>query len=97
MSREAGPGALSMKKLCALFEVSRQAVYAAWKRPEPAVRRVPAGRRGVPAHQLLAEIRSVVSKHPAWGHRKVWATVRRKGISVVHPRPGQVGPGWPGF
>jgi len=34
-------------------------------------------RRGVPVEQLRAAIAEIVAAHRAWGHRKVWATLRR--------------------
>lgn len=71
-----------MKLLCATFDVSRQAVAVARKRKDqPATPR--AGHlSGVPASVLLPAIREVISEFPAWGHRKVWATLRRKGFIV---------------
>ena len=35
---------------------------------------------------LKAAIEKVVSAHPAWGHRKVWAVVRRRGLHVGRRR-----------
>ena len=36
--------------------------------------------------ELKAAIEVVVAKHPAWGHRKVWAVVRRDGLHVGRRR-----------
>jgi hypothetical protein len=36
----------------------------------------------VPAPELLAAVREVLAEHPGWGHRKVWATLRRRGSSA---------------
>jgi putative transposase len=40
----------------------------------------------VPAHELLAAIRQVLGRQPGWGHRKVWATLRREGLCVSRRR-----------
>jgi putative transposase len=80
MSRSTDAGEATVTTICALFEVSRQAYYAARKAPatEAGTRR-PGRPRGVSAPELLAAVREVLAEHPGWGHRKVWATLRRRG------------------
>lgn len=87
MSRTTDAGEATVTAVCALFDVSRQAYYAARKAPsEAAPERRPGRPRGVPAPELLAEVRQVLADHPAWGHRKVWATLRRRGIVASRRR-----------
>ena len=75
---------------CAVFGISREAYYAARRPPVsrdggeplplPATAGVAAprsGRPGVSAAALEEGIRAVVQANPAWGVRKVWATLRR--------------------
>lgn len=88
MSRTTIPGEATVTQLCQLFGVSRQAYYAARKRaaapaPEKVVRLRPGT---VPAAELRAAIEEVAAKHPAWGYRKVWATVRRRGKRIGRRR-----------
>jgi transposase InsO family protein len=42
--------------------------------------------RGVPADALAAVIEGKVEEFPAWGARKVWTTLRRKGLRVSRRR-----------
>lgn len=81
------------------FGVSRQAVYAerakalapaAGAAPSPVPTAGPppgpTGARGVPTDELTAAIKAVVDGFPAWGVRKVWATLRRKDLRVSRRR-----------
>ena len=87
MSRTTDAGEVTATRLCALFGISRQAYYAARKSPsEPARRATPPARSAVPGHELLRRIREVLARHPSWGHRKVWATLRRGGVLVGRRR-----------
>lgn len=44
-------------------------------------------RRFAPTDAVLSAIQAVVAAHPAWGVRKVWATLRRdRGLRVGHKR-----------
>ncbi|MHB8141606.1 MAG: IS3 family transposase [Vulcanimicrobiaceae bacterium] len=36
--------------------------------------------------RLLTEIRTIATEHAAWGHRKVWAMLRRRAILVARRR-----------
>ena len=90
MSRVTLSGEATVIQLCSLFEVSRAAYYAA-RRPDGAPKvvllRPRSARPGtVGAPEWKAAIEAVVAKRPAWGHRKVWATVRRQGLKVGRRR-----------
>lgn len=90
MSLKTSSGRTSVTHLCGLFSVSRQAYYAAKKRLlEPSVVRLvtpPIRPDCVSAAELRLAIEEVVKAHPAWGHRKVWAVVRRRGLLVGRRR-----------
>lgn len=83
-----------MTALCALFGISRQAYYAATKggkvaRLKGRTKRKPRPeRRGEWATTAALEgaIRAKVAKHPAWGVRKIWASIRRDGVIASHKR-----------
>lgn len=81
MSLDTCAGKATVTQLCRVFRISRAAYYAAQQRPAE-VPRQRAGRGGRPpavsAERLEAGIRRVVAEHPAWGIRKVWATLRRE-------------------
>lgn len=93
MSRETDAGVVTVVGLCRLMGVTRAGVYAARRSPvsspEAPTARPPA-RAGVPASELLEAIRKVLGEHPAWGHRKVWATLRRQGMHVGRRRVAEV-------
>ena len=76
-----------MRLLCRLFGVSRQAYYAA-QRPKTTAVIVarPTPPRAASAEVVLAAIRVVIGREPAWGVRKVWATLRREGLRVSRKR-----------
>ncbi len=80
MSRETVAGVATVKQLCATFGVSRQAYYAAKKAPPPAtnVMRLPVRPDVAPAAKVLEKIQLIIGESPAWGVRKVWATLRRE-------------------
>lgn len=87
MSRETDAGEATVTAVCALFGVSRQAYYAARKAPAEATTARRIGRpRGVPASELLVGVRQVLADQPGWGHRKVWATLRRRGMLASRRR-----------
>jgi len=91
MSLDTCAGRATVTQLCGVFGISRAAFYAARQRPEaPKVRAGRFGRRpSVSAHELEAAIRRVVESNPAWGIRKVWATLRkREGLVVSRRRVG---------
>jgi putative transposase len=90
MSRETDAGKATVTLLCAAFALSRAAYYSAGKAPRP--RRpgdvVPLPRR--PRHTstevVLAAIRVIIAREPAWGVRKCWATLKRDGLKVSKKR-----------
>lgn len=87
MSRETSRGTAPVTLVCETLGVSRQAYYAARKPPAPKPAGTPPPRtRGTPVATLLAAIERVVAGHPAWGVRKVWATLRREGMRVGRRR-----------
>ncbi len=59
-------------------EIARSSVYGALQAaPAPKPRATPPDT--VPPPELVAAIRAVLDQQPGWGHRKVWATLRRPG------------------
>ena len=82
-------GKATVEQACTLFGISRAAYYAS--RNPPALRLIEGGlssnakpastsaskamKAGV--EELKAAIEAIVNGHPAWGVRKVWATLRR--------------------
>ena len=87
MSRETSAGVATVTQLCEAFGISRAAYYAA-KKPRPAakvvaIRRAP---RHTSSEVALAAIRDVIKAEPAWGVRKVWATLKRNGLKVSRKR-----------
>jgi transposase InsO family protein len=89
MKRETDAGEATVTLLCATFALSRAAYYAAKK---PSARRpadvvpLPARPRHTSAEVVLAAIREVIAREPAWGVRKVWATLKRDGLKVSRKR-----------
>jgi hypothetical protein len=95
-------GTAPVALLADTFGVSRQAIYAERAKARavttgeppstapgaPCQSPLPARKepRGVPADELAAAINAVVEEFPAWGVRKVWATLRRKGLRVSRRR-----------
>jgi transposase InsO family protein len=87
MSSETLTGVATVTQLCEAFGISRAAYYAA-KKPRPAakviaIRRAP---RHTSSEVALAAIREVIKTEPAWGVRKVWATLKRNGLKVSRKR-----------
>ena len=87
MSRETLAGVATVTQLCSAFGISRAAYYAA-KKPRPAAKVVTL--RKAPKHTAsevaLEAIREVIRAEPAWGVRKVWATLKRNGLKVSRKR-----------
>jgi hypothetical protein len=85
MRRTTPAGTATVRLLCRRFGLSRQAYYGAQRPPTAprslaTVAKLPARPAGTTAAELLAAIRAVVAREPAWGVRKVWATLRREGL-----------------
>jgi putative transposase len=87
MSRETSAGEATVTQLCEAFGISRSAYYAA-KKPKAAARVVAIRRppKHTPSEVALEEIRVVIKAEPAWGVRKVWATLKRNGLKVSRKR-----------
>jgi transposase InsO family protein len=88
MNRETAAGVATVKLLCETFGISRAAFYAARKAPAPVAKvvRLPVRPRFTSAEVVLAAAKAVLEREPAWGVRKVWATLRRDGIRVSRRR-----------
>lgn len=100
MSPSTSRGEASVAILAETFGLSRQAVYAARAahqaasersgrrpaRPSVPVAEAPTPGRGVPVATLSEAIDSIVQEQPAWGIRKVWAVLRRRGLHVGRRR-----------
>ena len=87
MTRTTAAGTATVRLVCRTFGLSRQAYYAA-QRPAaaPTVVRLPVRPNVATAEAVLAAIRVVIAREPAWGVRKVWATLRREGLHVSRKR-----------
>jgi putative transposase len=89
MKRQTLAGEASVSLLCATFGLSRAAYYAA-QQPAPARRadvvKLPKRARHTAAEVVLAAIRVIIKREPAWGVRKCWATMRRDGLKVSRRR-----------
>jgi len=87
MSRTTPAGRATVRLVCRTFGVSRQAYYVA-QRPVTAskVARLVVRPEVATAEEVLAAIRGVIEREPAWGVRKVWATLRREGLRVSRKR-----------
>jgi putative transposase len=89
MSRTTSQGDASVQLLCATFGLSRQAYYAA--RATGRTPRAPAARAERPgfwasAAALEPAIRALAGRHPGWGVRKIWASLRRDGLVASRKR-----------
>jgi putative transposase len=89
MKRQTDAGEASVSLLCATFEISRAAYYASGKPPPVRVAKVvplPRRPRHTAVEVVLAAIRAIIQREPAWGVRKCWATMRRDGLKVSRRR-----------
>lgn len=89
MNRQTVAGKASVSLLCETFSLSRQAYYGTKATPAPReskVVRLPRRPRHTAADVVLAAIREVIAREPAWGVRKCWATLRRDGLKVSRKR-----------
>jgi transposase InsO family protein len=90
MNRRTVAGEVSVSLLCATFKLSRAAYYAT-RTAAPLARAakviaLPKRPRYTSADVVLAGIRRVIDANPAWGVRKVWATLRMEGLKVSRKR-----------
>jgi putative transposase len=89
MSRETSRGRASVRQLCQVFHISRQAYYVATRDPGPERGSRPRRERLGPwatASELEERIQRIVDGHPAWGVRKVWAVLRRGKVIASRKR-----------
>lgn len=88
MSRTTPAGTATVRLLCRTFGLSRQAYYGVqWPTATtPKVVALPTRPGHAAAEAVLAAIRAVIAREPAWGVRKVWATLRREGLRVSRKR-----------
>ena len=78
MSRQTSVGDAPLTLVCETFQVARSSVYGALQAaPAPKPRAPPPD--AVQPAELVAAVRAVLDEQPGWGHRKVWATLRRPG------------------
>jgi len=87
MSRKTSLGEATVRQLCQVFDLSRQAFYAAragLSRAKPMPRSI--RKLAASVADLEPKIRLLAQDHPAWGVRKVWACLRRDGLRVSHKR-----------
>lgn len=83
MSLETSAGKATVRLVCKAFGISRAAYYAA-KKVAPTTKRQSPLRADT--EEIVEAIRKIVANHPAWGVRKVWATLRRDGTKVGYRR-----------
>ncbi len=84
MSRQTPHGTLSVTALCTLLGVSRAGYYGA--RRTAALATAARTEAAAPDERVVTAIRDVVAREPAWGVRKVWATLRRAELRVSRKR-----------
>lgn len=79
MSRQTDVGVVPVQLLCRVFDLSRAAFYAEKSlAPRQQVLRFPRAPRHAAYGVVLNAIREIIAFEPAWGVRKVWATLRRE-------------------
>lgn len=86
MSRTTSRGEASVTLVCETFGISRSAFYASQRPVERPTNPKQPRTRGTPTADVLEGIQRIVEAHPAWGVRKVWATLKREGLRVGRRR-----------
>jgi putative transposase len=76
--RQTSVGEAPLTLACETFQVARSSVSGA-RQAAPASRPRAAPPRAVQPAELVAAVRAVLDLQSGWGHRKVWATLRRPG------------------
>lgn len=89
MNRQTSVGQAPVALMCETLKVRRSTFYAATQAaksqpPSPSAR--PMRPSCVSAAVLREAIERIVKEQPAWGHRKVWATLRREKLRVGRRR-----------
>jgi len=90
MSLRTSAGIARVGHLRLAFDLSRAALYKACSDGEPIRSKPPSIRRFTPLVALLENIRALARAHTGWGHRKIWAMLRRRGIVVSRRRVWEV-------
>jgi transposase InsO family protein len=88
VGQQTDAGKATVTLLCKTFGISRAAYYAAGKRQTRPQKGLRSPRRPswASSEEVLAGIREIIADNPAWGVRKVWATLHRKGVKVSRKR-----------
>lgn len=89
MSLRTSAGIAQVRHLSAAFDLTTAALYKAASAEPKVVKALPAREPAttvISNAKLLERIQSLVEEHPAWGHRKVWAMLRRQGTRVARRR-----------
>jgi putative transposase len=81
-------GIAQVRHLSKAFDLSPAALYKAAHAGDTPTAVTPCRprRASVSDEQLLIEIQAITAAQPAWGHRKVWAMLRRRKILVARRR-----------
>ncbi len=87
LDRQTSRGTASIRQVCQVFGLSRQALAKARKPCQPRRARPPPSPPAYASHdELVAGIQTVVAEQPGWGTRKVWASLRKRRGLVVSRR-----------
>lgn len=87
MSRQTSRGTATVSQLCVAFGISRQAYYEVRPARAETLRKARAERPDiVPAELLREAITKVADENPAWGTRKVWASLRKADLRASYKR-----------
>ena len=88
MSRQTSRGIATVSQMCRAFGLSRQALHAARSTRVKEKRTARQTERAsiLSAQVLRDEIQKVVDENPAWGSRKVWASLRRCDFRASYKR-----------
>ncbi len=87
MPRTTSAGDANVAQVCAWLNVSRARFYAVTKPKAAKVATAPSLRTPcTPTADALRAILELRDAHPAWGHRKVWATLRMRGMVIGRRR-----------
>lgn len=89
MNRDTPAGKATVKQLCEVFGMSRQAYYKAVQEPQSTPEPPPSAprrKRWVTAEEASNAIWPLAEAHPSWGVRKIWACLKRDGLCVSRKR-----------
>lgn len=88
MNRDTPAGKATVRQLCEVFGLSRQAYYKALEAPATTPEPPPERRRSrwVTAEEASSAIWPLAEAHPSWGVRKIWACLKRDGLRISRKR-----------